>query len=74
MLKMKWRIKTKGGKKMPNGKEVEHKYIDQWCAERHKKLDERVDNLDRRLWWILGLLITQIFTTAGSIITFVTVI
>lgn len=53
---------------MPNGKETGHEYVDKWCEERHAKLDERINRLENRIWWILGLLITQITTNAGAII------
>lgn len=55
---------------MPNGKTIDHKYNDKWCEERHEKLDHRIDRLEKSVLWILGLLITQIISSSGAIITF----
>ena len=41
---------------MPNGKE----YNQQWCDERHRKIDVRLDRLDTRIWAILIMLFVNL--------------
>ena len=43
-----------GEKPMPNGPSKDI-YNPDWCAERHRKLDRKIETLEARLWgiWIL---------------------
>lgn len=43
---------------MPNGHDA--MYNQDWCKERHVKLDKRMDSLENKFWGIILLLITNL--------------
>lgn len=54
---------------MPNGKSDHDKeYNYEWCREKHQKLDERMDGLERKFWSIILLLVTNLGGIIGIIV------
>lgn len=43
---------------MANGREA--MYNQDWCKERHVKLDKRMDSLENKFWAIIILLVTNL--------------
>jgi hypothetical protein len=43
---------------MPNGNDVA--YNQDWCKERHEKLDSRMDSLENKFWGIIILLMMNL--------------
>lgn len=35
-------------------------YNQEWCKERHQKMDERMDKLETKFWWIITLLLINL--------------
>jgi hypothetical protein len=50
---------------MPNG-DNQH-YNAEWCREKHKIIDNRMDIMEKRLWGIIILLVGNLFGVATTV-------
>ncbi len=52
---------------MPNGG-PKKEYDAEWCGERHVELNKRMDKLENKFWWIIGLLLVNLGGVIATLI------